>query len=186
MANRRTALLVMDAQTGIADTIGEPSVVARMATALDAARSHDVLPVLVKVAFRGGHPEVSSRNVMFAPMASAGRFVAGQSSVLDPAIEVQPGDVVVDKRRVSAFAGSDLELVLRSNDVAHLVLSGISTSGVVLSTVRAAADMDFELTVLADACADRDAEVHRVLVDKVFPRQATVMSVEDWVRSLTP
>jgi nicotinamidase-related amidase len=87
---------------------------------------------------------------------------------------------VVVKKRVSAFTGSDLEVLLRSAGVDHLVLAGIATSGVVLSTVREAADRDYRLTVLADACADNDPEVHRVLVEKVFPRQAEVTVVADW------
>jgi nicotinamidase-related amidase len=57
-----------------------------------------------------------------------------------------------------------------------------STNGVVLSTLRAAADMDFRVTVLADGCADPDAEGHRVLLEKVFPRQAEVLTVGVCVR----
>jgi len=90
------------------------------------------------------------------------------------------GEVVVTKKRVSAFAGSDLELVLRARDVTGLVLGGIATSGVVLSTVREAADRDYELTVLEDLCLDGDDEVHRVLTQKVFPLQADVRVSADW------
>ena len=92
--------------------------------------------------------------------------------------------MIVTKRRVSAFAGSDLEVVLRAQGIRHLVLAGIATSGVVLSTVRLAADLDYQLTVLADGCLDADPEVHRVLVGKVFPRQAEVTSITDWSVSL--
>jgi nicotinamidase-related amidase len=90
------------------------------------------------------------------------------------------GEVVVTKKRVSAFAGSDLELVLRAHEVTDLVLAGIATSGVVLSTVREAADRDYAITVLADLCLDGDDEVHRVLTEKVFPRQADVINSSDW------
>jgi nicotinamidase-related amidase len=82
---------------------------------------------------------------------------------------------------VSAFSGSDLDVVLRSLDVDSLVLTGIATSGVVLSTLRQAADLDFGLTVLSDLCADNDPEVHRILMDKVFPRQAAVITATEWV-----
>jgi Isochorismatase family len=75
---------------------------------------------------------------------------------------------------------SDLDVVLRSLGVESLVLTGIATSGVVLSTLREAADLDFTLTVLSDGCLDHDAEVHRILMDKVFPRQASVMSAVEW------
>jgi len=91
----------------------------------------------------------------------------------------------VVKKRVSAFSGSDLEVLLRSLDITHLVLTGIATSGVVLSTLREAADKDYRLTVRADGCLDADEEVHRVLIGKLFPRQADVVSVDEWVSSLS-
>ncbi len=85
---------------------------------------------------------------------------------------------------MSAFAGSDLELVLRGAGADHLVLTGLATSGVVLSTLRQAADLDYRLTVLADACGDADEEVHRVLTEKVFPRQADVTTIDAWTAAL--
>jgi nicotinamidase-related amidase len=107
----------------------------------------------------------------------------------DRAIEIHPdvapqrGDIVVTKKRISAFAGSDLDMILRAGDINNLVLTGIATSGVVLSTLRQAADLDYNLTVLADGCLDSDPEVHRVLTEKIFPRQADVMTVADWIRT---
>lgn len=83
---------------------------------------------------------------------------------------------------MSAFAGTDLELVLRCLDVRNdLVVCGLSTSGAVLSTVRQAADLDYRLTVLKDLCLDRDAEVHGVLMDRVFVRQARVVASSEWL-----
>ena len=140
------------------------------------------IPVIyVTVGFRPGHPEISARNRSFSAVASAGRFTD-----TDPAAEIHPAvapaakDLVVTKRRVSAFAGSDLEVLLRSLGAGTLVLAGIATSGVVLSTLRQAADLDYRLVVLADACLDADPEVHRVLTEKVFPRQADVLTVDEW------
>jgi len=53
-----------------------------------------------------------------------------------------------------------------------------------LQALRAAADLDFGITVLRDGCADGDPEVHRVLLEKVFPRQAEVVTVDEWVAGL--
>jgi nicotinamidase-related amidase len=94
--------------------------------------------------------------------------------------------VIVTKRRVGAFATTDLESVLRAHEVPCLVLLGIATSGVVLSTVRWAADADYVLIVLEDGCADADEEVHRVLMQKVFPRQATVVPSQAFLQALAP
>jgi nicotinamidase-related amidase len=183
MPEADTALLVMDVQEGIVDRFGDSTVLDPLARALDHARAHGVLVVYVKIGFRPGYPEVSPRNQSFARIAETGAFV-GEANRIHPAITPQAGDLEVTKKRVSAFAGSDLELVLRSRQIETLVLTGIATSGVVLSTIRAAADLDYGLIVLSDCCRDGDPEVHRVLLEKVFPRQAEVIDVEGWAQRL--
>ena len=160
----------------------------RLRRAVDAARAAAVPVIFVRVGFRPGHPEVSARNRTFAAIASQVGAAFGEESEatqIHPALEPRSGEPIVVKKRVSAFAGSDLEVLLRSLGITHLVLTGIATSGVVLSTVREAADRDYELTVLSDACADGDAEVHRVLIEKVFPRQAEMLSVAEWTGHLS-
>ncbi len=182
-----TALLIMDVQQGIVDRFGsgEPGYLARLGGAITAARDARIAVIYVTVGFRPGYPEVSPRNKIFGGIAGAGRLAGGdQAREVHPAIAPAPGEVIVTKRRVSAFAGSDLDVVLRAQGIGHLVLAGIATSGVVLSTLRQAADLDYQLTVLADGCLDADPEVHRVLLQKVFPRQAEVASITDWTASL--
>jgi nicotinamidase-related amidase len=176
------ALLLMDLQNSILSRVGagEPYL-DHVVAVQERAEAAGVLVVLVRVAFRGGHPEVSARNKGLSAAALRSDMTMG-----DPAVEPHArlmrgnGEVLVTKKRISAFAGSDLELLLRSRDVTQLVIAGISTSGVVLSTVREAADRDYELTVLADLCLDSDEEVHRVLTTKVFVRQAEVIVAADW------
>jgi nicotinamidase-related amidase len=181
-----TALLIMDVQQGIVDRFGgEPGYLPGLGSAITAARQAGIPVIYVVVGFRPGYPEVSPRNKSFAAVAGAGRFTDGDPSrEVHPAVAPAPADVVVTKRRVSGFAGSDLDVVLRAQGIGHLVLTGIATSGVVLSTLRQAADLDYQLTVLADGCLDADPEVHRVLLEKVFPRQAEVTSIKDWTASL--
>jgi nicotinamidase-related amidase len=177
-----TALLVMDLQQGVVNRLSEDAgYLTRVSAAVSAARGAGIGVIYVVVAFRRGYPEVSRRNKSFATIAGTGRFTDSDPDArIHPAVGPAADDVIVAKRRVSAFAGSDLDLVLRAGGVEHLVLAGIATSGVVLSTVRQAADLDYRLTVLADGCLDGDAEVHRVLTEKVFPRQAQVTTVADW------
>jgi nicotinamidase-related amidase len=181
-----TALLVMDMQNGIVERFGD-AVLEPAARAIAAARGAGVTVVYVRVAFRAGHPEISPRNRTFAALRDAGALGQDEAATaIHPALAQQAGDVVLVKRRVSAFAGSDLDVVLRAGGIDTLALCGIATSGVVLSTLRQAADLDYRLTVLRDACADADDEVHRLLLDKVFPRQAEVVDVAAWAASLAP
>jgi nicotinamidase-related amidase len=181
-----TALLIMDVQQGIVDRFeGDQDYLPRLASAAAAARGAGIRVIYVVVSFRAGYPEVSPRNKSFSAIAGTGRFGPGDAGAqIHPAVAPQAGDVTVRKVRVSAFAGSDLDVVLRSGGIDHLVLAGIATSGVVLSTARQAADLDYQLTVLADGCLDADPEVHRVLTEKVFQRQAEVTSVAAWTASL--
>jgi nicotinamidase-related amidase len=160
--------------------------VAKLQQTIAAARKAGVPVTYVALGFREGYPEVSPANRIFSAYqrSSPDMYrVVGEHSIA-PEIAPQPGDVTVTKRRISAFTGSDLEVVLRARQTQHLILTGISTSGVVLSTLREAADRDFQATVLSDACADADEEVHRVLLSKVFPRQAEVLTVDQWVAQI--
>jgi nicotinamidase-related amidase len=188
MTTNRTALLVMDVQVGVVERFGDNQpYLERVATAIEASRVASVPVVYVRVAFRPGLPEVSAKNKTFSAIANAspGRFGEADSTTqIHPAIAPRWGDIVVTKRRVSAFSGSDLDVVLRAAEVDTIVLTGIATSGVVLSTAREAADRDFSLVVLSDGCLDADPEVHRVLTEKIFPRQADVMTVADWVAAI--
>lgn len=185
-ANERSALVVMDVQVGIVERYDhDGALVQRLATAIAAAREAGLPVVYVVVGFRAGHPDISPANQSFSAIRGTAAYTPGDpGAAIHPAVAPQPGDVVVTKRRVSAFAGSDLDLVLRSLQRDTVVLAGISTSGVVLSTVREAADRDLRLVVLADGCADGDEEVHRVLLGKVFPRQATVTTIGEWTAAL--
>lgn len=183
MPDRKTALLVMDVQDGIVERLGNAELLERLPEAILAARQHGIPVIYVKVAFRPGYPEVSPRNRAFAGLSQSGALM-DEATHVHSSVAPQDGEVIVTKKRVSAFAGSDLDVVLRAQAIDGLVLTGIATSGVVLSTLRAAADMDYELTVLSDGCADGDPEVHRVLLEKVFPRQAEVITVAEWCERL--
>jgi len=156
-------------------------------TAISAARAAAISVIYVTVAFRPGYPEISPRNKSFSAIKQRASLSASLTTTeIHPAIAPEPTDIVVTKRRVSAFSGSDLEVILRAQGITHLALCGIATSGVVLSTLREAADKDYQLTVLADCCMDGDEEVQRVLLSKVFLRQADVVQASAWAATLKP
>jgi nicotinamidase-related amidase len=178
-----TALLVMDMQDGILGNFPDAAnFIYKVSGAINHARSKNIPVIYVTVGFRQGAPEINMSNKGFA--SAKARFGnLDMTSFMKVHNDVSPkaGEITVVKRRVSAFAGSDLDVVLRSFGIQHMILTGIATSGVVLSTLREAADKDYKLTVLADCCADADEEVHRVLTTKVFPKQAEVLNLSEWI-----
>ncbi|MGH7582254.1 MAG: cysteine hydrolase family protein [Gemmatimonadales bacterium] len=170
--NEAVALLVMDVQPATIDRAPDTDAyLAKVQQAIDHAHRKHMPVIHVVVSFRKGAPEAVG---IFREM---GAKLAEQH----PVIAVAANDFVVVKRRVSAFTGSDLEVLLRAQNIRHLVLAGIATSGVVLSTLRESYDKDFQATVLSDLCIDPDPEVHAVLINKVFPRQAAVMTCAEWI-----
>src|SRR5882757_4303437 len=185
------ALLVMDYQV---DTLTKFMTAAQSADAIACvprliatARDAGMMVIHVVVAFRPGHPEVSPRNPLFSALKAIGMAVAvagSEGAAIHPAAAVRKGEPIVVKHRISPFVGTDLETLLRANGIDTLVLAGVHTSGVVLSTVRHAGDLDYRLVVVRDCCADPDAEVHAMLLDIVIAKQAAVVTTAELARAL--
>ena len=183
--NQNTALLVMDMQGATVKMVEDcPSLVNSINKAIHHARGNNIPVIFVVIGFRKGYPEANPNNKSYEMLKSGVMNLDSEEGYkVHSSIAIQSDDIVVIKKRVSAFSGSDLEVLLRAHGIKHLVLSGIATSGVVLSTLREAADKDYVLTVLSDCCADRDEEVHRVLTKKVFARQANILTADEWCSS---
>ena len=185
----RTAVLPMDCQAGIVSVYAKPQeeFLDRASRVLAAARKAGLQVIHVQVGFRPGLPEVSGRTRLFAAIRSSPerqKFFEGSSGAIHSALGPEPGDIVVTKRRVSAFYGTDLEVILRAKEIDTLVLFGIATSGVVLSTMLDAGDGDYRVIVVSDCCADLDADLHRGLLDRLFPRRAEVVTAREIVEAL--
>jgi nicotinamidase-related amidase len=179
----RTALLVMDYQAGILARLPEAeSLLTRTAAAIDIVRRSGGLLGYVRVAFEDAdYAAIPAANKMAGNVAAAGSAFHSDSptSAVHDQLAPQPGDIVVRKTRVGAFSTTDLDAQLRERGIDTLILAGLSTSGVVLSTVRDGADRDYRILVLADACADPQPNVHQFLLEYVFPRQADVITIAE-------
>lgn len=183
----KTALLVMDVQPGIVDRLPDPEgYLAHVSKAAEAARAASIPVIYVVARFRAQYVDASAANPMTARVRElGGLFVEGHPTAeVHAAAGRRDGDITVVKNRVSAFAGTDLATVLRSLGASEVVLAGIKTSGVVLSTVRAAADLDYTITVLEDLCLDTEQDVQDVMMKKVFPAQGRVVKTEEWVTEI--
>src|SRR5215469_11418836 len=184
-----SALLAMDCQTGIVSIYAKPQeeFIARASSVLRAARTAGMPVIHVQVGFRPGLPEASNNNKLFAAIKSSPqhqKLFEGTLGAIHPALGPEPNDLVVTKHRVSAFAGTDLEMLLRAKEIDTLVMFGIATSGVVLSTMLEAGDADYRVVVIEDCCADLDAELHQALLTRLFPKRAEVLLAADFVKQL--
>lgn len=186
-----TALLIGDVQVGIVETAlpAARSVLEPLAAVLPVARRAGLAVIHVRVALRAERREIPDRNPNITWMFDQGDLFQESSPATEihPDIAPLPGEPVLTKRRGSAFAGTDLDAVLRARGITELTLAGVATSGVVLHTLIDAADRDYGVTVLRDGCFDPEPDVHEFLLDRVFPgRGARVLDSRAWADGLTP
>ncbi|HEX4723405.1 MAG TPA: cysteine hydrolase [Pseudonocardiaceae bacterium] len=181
---RHTALLVMDYQNGIVASLGDgDTVLANTARAISLVRARGGTIGYVRVAFTeddyAAIPDTSAMARAVTPERRVALHVDSPATAVHDRLAPESGDIVVRKTRVGAFSTTDLDQRLRAAGITTLILAGLSTSGVVLSTIRDAADRDYRLVVLADACADPAPGVHDFLVERIFARMAHIVTTDD-------
>jgi nicotinamidase-related amidase len=186
---RRAALLVMDYQNGIVDMLGEPDdLLSRAEDAIATVRRAGGVVGYVRVAFDDADLEAfPPTSGMGARVAASGRALHNDSpnTAVHDRVAPEPDDIIVRKVRVGAFSTTDLDAQLHRRGVDTLILAGISTSGVVLSTVRDASDRDYRVLVVSDATADPEPDIHAFLTERIFPRQADVITVAELANLLS-
>ncbi|MFT9473416.1 cysteine hydrolase family protein [Streptomyces sp. Mo3] len=172
---RRTALLAMDFQNGIVAIAPEPdALIERVKGAMADVRAAGGTIGYVRVAFtEDDWAKVPATNKTFSAVAAARMMHHEEDATqINGRIAPEDGDIVVRKIRFGSVSTTDLHEQLHNRGIDTLILSGISTGGVVLSTLIDAADRDYRVFVLTDGVADPDPEVNRVLVNEVFPSRA--------------
>ncbi|MDF2692583.1 MAG: yecD [Labilithrix sp.] len=130
--------------------------VARAREALEAARAASLPIVHAGLGFTRGYPELgSARRGLRAAIPRAGTFVNGtRASAFAEGFAPQGDELVVRGRTgASAFSGSNLDVLLRSQNIRHLYLAGFALHVCVQATAWAAQDLGYEVTVLEDWCS---------------------------------
>lgn len=184
-----TTLLVLDVQNGVTDIFGKSLLdpyLKRLSATLSAAREEEDINIIhVVTGYRPYYPECHPSNSTLPAIILAGKFQEGAKDVqIHPRVTPLRDEPVIVKRRVSAFVGTELDMLLRCSTTDHLVIAGIATSGAVLSTIRHAQDLDYKITVLRDLCLDRDEEVHRFLIQKIFSGKMDVLDSREWIKQM--
>src|SRR6185312_4417520 len=186
---KRTALLVMDFQQDVLRRMpGLEPLVARVQGAIADMRDHGGTIGYVRVAFtEEDWAAIPPGNSVFA-QAAQNRMMHHEdpSTAIHDSLAPQPGDIVVRKTRVGAMSTTDLDRQLRDRGIDTLVLAGISTSGVVLSTLIEAADRDYRLYVLSDGTEDPDQQVPAVEIGGLVKRYGQTTAVDGLTLSAAP
>ncbi len=172
----QTALLVMHYQTDILALFpsAAPALLAHTRQLCDAARGKGVAVYFAQIHFSAGYPEVSPRNKNGQGMKQLGLFINDQVS---PELGRRADEPVIVAHRASVFFGTDLAPRLSARGIDTLIMAGIASTGVVLSSVAHASDADFRLYTVKDCCYDPDPIVHDHLFATAFDTRTTVLSL---------
>lgn len=178
---RAAALLVMDYQRGILASLPAAArpqaLLPRVAGAIADMRAHGATIAYVRVGFtEADWAAIPPANKTFSSIGRRHLLHHEDPGTAFPdQLAPEPGDITVRKTRSGALSTTDLDRRLRDRGITTLVIAGITTSGVVLSTVTDAADRDYRLHVLSDCVTDPDPHVHQTLMTSVFPRLAHIV-----------
>jgi maleamate amidohydrolase len=178
IAPAQTALVVMHYQTDILGLFPSvaPTLLANTRKLCDAARAKGVSVYFANLRFSPGYPEVSPLNKNGQGIKQLGLFVDDWTS---PELGRQASEPVIIAHRASVFFGTDLHARLFAQGVDSLIMVGIASTGVVLSSIAYASDADFRLYTVKDCCYDPDQVVHEHLFSTAFDSRTTVLSLAD-------
>ncbi|WP_168789581.1 isochorismatase family cysteine hydrolase [Paraburkholderia aromaticivorans] len=174
----QTALVVMHYQTDILRLFPSvaPTLLANTRKLCDAARAKSVSVYFARIHFSPGYPEVSPLNRNGQGIKQLGLFVDDK---IAPELGQQATEPLIIAHRASVFFGTDLQARLSAQGIDTLIMVGIASTGVVLSSVAYASDADFRLFTVKDCCYDPDQVVHDHLFSTAFDSRTTVLSLAD-------
>ena len=182
---KNTAVLVLDYLVGIVSDDARKAGLKKAVPVIQTARAAGLPIIYGVIAFEDDYPAIHPRNWSLTGFRGGGRYRRGtEEAEVHPDVAPQPGDVVIERRRAGIFPGTDLDWILRAKNVDTLAIMGFSTSGQVLSAVRAGVDLDYDQYVISDCCADRDEEVQRVLMTKVLTMHSKVITSEEFLKGI--
>src|SRR5690625_1241245 len=172
----KTALLLIDLQKegGTSDVVGMEAILDHAASLANKCRQLGIPVIYTRHINRGDGLGLANEE----PVNEAGEpiYYHSKTSTIEIADEVAPAqqDIIIDKYRYSGFFESNLELLLKSLGVEHLIIGGVLTDVCVLSTALDAYYRDYQINLVKDMCGTTTEGAH----------MASVLMMANWIYDL--
>ena len=194
----RCALIIQDMQNDVMMEGGafassgspqharEQNVVENIRRLAAACRQRGVMVIHVWFIVEPGAPGFTLNAPLFEGLADAKAMVRGTwGAAPAPGLEPQPGDLIVEKIRMSAFEGSKLETVLKAGDRDTIIDTGAWTNMSIEHTARTGADKGFFVIVPEDCCSTMNADWHRASIQYAMQNVAAVTKASEVIAALS-
>jgi len=196
----KTAMIVVDMQNAFLNDEGSMTqggmditelkkTVMPVMRLVDACHQADVPIIFTRYVLRADYKDAGLRSERRPEFKKINSLVVGTWDVeLDPRMDAQPQDYILDKTRYSSFYNTSLEVILRGlrpeNSVDTLIVCGVTTEICVESTIRDAFFRDYKICVPEDAVAAMDVERHRGTLTTIRYGFGTVTTSEAIIDAL--
>ncbi|KAI1130047.1 Isochorismatase hydrolase [Nemania abortiva] len=190
----QTALMFLDYQNLLVNMVPDPTnktLIKAAETLLAAARKNNVA-ILHCISDTNAEPAATNKvaatwDAQYKPIFSANPELGAEYAGFAPTQESTSRETAHTRPPgLRSVLTDEVVVYLRDHlGVRHLILAGIATSGAIMGTMSQGTDINFVVSVVADACWDPNTQVHNDLIDTVIPSLAWVSSVEQAVGYMT-
>ena len=143
---------------------------------IDLCRKNGALIIFMQHRYRKGKPDKNLVNMRPNCIEGSG----GEN--IDTSLIVKDEDYVIQKRRYSAFFGTDLDLVLREHDIKNVIVAGTKTNCCIRATVSDAYHLDYNVYVVRECVATNDETVNNVHLTDINKYFGNVVGMDDIAR----
>lgn len=175
----RTALLVVDMVRDFTDPKGlvyypqNREILPRIQEVISFCRSYDVKIIFLQHCNRVG--KIDQKASRMRPNCVEGTWGVD----IDPMLEVRPEDYIIRKRRYSGFVGTDLDLVLRENEIRNVIITGTKTNCCIYATALDAFYHNYEPYIIRECVATNSETVNRVFLENIEKYVGHVISIDN-------
>jgi gluconolactonase len=194
---RRCALIIQDMQNDVVMDGGafaasgspqhcrEQNAIANIARLAERCRALGVPVIHVHFVVPPGGAGLTLNAPLFEGVVDNKALVKGTwGSAAVPGLEPKPGDHIVEKNRMSAWEGTQLETILKAEGRDMIIETGAWTNMSIEHTARTGADKGYVMVIPEDGCSTMNADWHRASIDYALQNVALVTKTADVVQAL--
>jgi ureidoacrylate peracid hydrolase len=134
--------------------------------ALEYARKNNIMVIFVNVGFTEGYRELPKNSKLFKKLEKDNLLLLNEKGTEFPdKLKRIDGELFISKNRINSFYGTNLDLVLRTNHITDLYLSGIATEFVILSTALSAHDYDYRVNIIRQCISSSSEATHKTVCE---------------------